>query len=161
MKNKIKIITLLIVVCILLCSCDPAVWYFDYDYMMENTVSIEFIIYGNYETKYIRVTEDTKLIFEKEKIKFVEQLPENNIAPFLEGLSKITFFHLNESAIEPIKECLKINLKNDNFYIISSVLREDGASSFVAEFDRDFNFVRHIAAFADRPSYERLIAQYF
>ncbi len=161
MRKRFSALCLLLCVSILLCGCDPSEFYFDYQAMKADTISIELITYDNDLSNIIEVKKDSKLIFDSSKVISSKQLNENLTDDFLRDLSKITFHLLNDSTLEPVKECTKINMSDGSFVILSCTLVDKIGYSMVAEFDSNGNFVKHIAFFADRPSYERMISKYF
>ncbi len=161
MTMKKNFIVLLAIFSILLCACDPATFNFNYDNMVGEVTSIELIKYNNNNSDIIDIKNDTRLIFLEEKVISSKKIDQKSNCLLLKDLSNITFHLENISTKEPVGECLKINLNNGNFYILSATLVDDLCYSMVAEFDQNYNFVRHIAYFADRPSYEVMIDKYF
>ncbi len=159
MKKTLAV--LLLFLCLFLCSCDPAEFYFDYESMKKVVASIELIVYDNHISKIVDVNSNTTLIFDEKKIISTRLLDDDKTDLILKDLSKITFFLRYESALEPIEQCLKITLNNGHFIILSCSLVDGTAYSMVGEFDSNCKYIKCIANFADRPSYEKMISKYF
>ncbi len=158
---KKTFIILISLITIILSGCDPATFYFEFESMNNEVLSVELVEYDNNSSEMINTNLDSKLIFDSKKIISVETLEEERIDEFLKGLSVIVFHQVEESTIEPVKECLKINKNNGNYIILSCTVIDGTVYSMVAEYDSSGNFLEHLAYFADRPSYERLIDKYF
>ncbi len=152
---------LICLITVLLYGCDPATFCFDYEKMKDDVAIIELITYNNGSSENIKLDSNSKLVFNKEKIISSKQLESQYIDEFLKELSKITFHLESKSTFEPIKECLKITKENDNFIILSCTVIDGVGYSMVAEFDSDGNFLNHLAYFADRPTYEKMIKEFF
>lgn len=159
--KKILLVVTIIFSIICLTACDPASYHFNYDELLGDTERIELIQYENQNPSIIKVDNNATLIFELERMQVKKVLSSVENSKFLEDLSTITFHLVNSSADSPTGKCVRIVLKNGNFIIISCSLVNETSYSFVAEFSEQGKFVRHIAHFADRPKYEKLLNNYF
>lgn len=162
MKKIFTLIILIVSITIISgCVTDPNTYYFNYEELSSKVISIELINYENSNPRIINVKESSISNIDFQKMEVLQILPSQNIDSFISKLSKITFHESNESAEAPIGKGIKLNYKNGNFIIISCTITKERAYSFVAEFDGEGNFVKHIAKFADRPKFEKLIEEYF
>ncbi len=158
-----KKVFLFLLICsmLLLCGCDPATYYFDYEALKDDVSAIERISYDNASSEMIAVEADSKLIFDSTKITASKVLDAAQVDAFLKELSKIVFHLKSDSTLEPVRECLRITMKNGNFIILSATMVGKQEYSMVAEFDAGGNFVKHVAHFAAGSTYEALLEKYF
>jgi hypothetical protein len=143
------------------CVSDPNTYYFNYEELSINVISIELINYENNNPRIINVNESNISNIDFHKLVVLEVLPSQSIDSFIRKISEITFHKSNKSAETPIGRGIKLNYNNGNFVIISCTLTKERGYSFVAEFDDKGKFVKHIAEFADRPKFEKLLDDYF
>lgn len=162
MKKRFSLIlSLLIIIFISGCVSDPNTYYFNYEELSSNVISIELINYENSNPRIINVNEISISNIDFQKLEVLEELPSQSIDSFIRRISEITFHESNKSAEAPIGKGIKLNYKNGNFVLISCTLTKERGYSFVTEFDDRGNFVKHIAEFADRPKFEKLLEEYF
>lgn len=152
---------LLICVLILACGCDPGSYYFDDESLTEQVKRVELIDYENDNPIMIDVTDDTELIFERDKMKILEVLDEEKIDEFLKDLSVIIFHLINQSAESPVGRGIRLVFSDEGYIVISCTKVGRRGYSFVAEFDKNDEFIQHIADVCDKPSLDRLINKYF
>lgn len=142
-------------------GCDPVVYRFDAEQLKQETVRLELIYYENEEPKHTEVTEDMVLVFKQEKARLVQVLEQDKINAFIDEFSMVRFHHRDICAEEPVGYGLRIILQNNHFFIIACKLTERSAYGMVAEFDKDCNFVKHIATFAEANRFNALLEKYF
>lgn len=153
MKKTKTIFLLVFIMCLMLTACDPSPFYFNYDEMIGNVSSIELVEYNNSNPVMVKVKSDTELVFDLKKISSIQILDDSKINDLLNDLSTIIFHIKPESVKEPIGKCLKINLNNKDFIILSCTTKGNRFYPMVAKFNENGKFIEHLAFFADRTAY--------
>lgn len=163
MKKYTAVLFLCIVIMatFVLSSCDPNSFRFDANEIVENTSKIQLVVCQNYSPTIVNVESDTVLYFNMTDMIVVKELEKEKIESFAYDLSKITFFEINESVNSPLGFTVLIYLKTNEVIVLSCTLIGNLAHGMVALFTAEGEYIRHIASFADRPSFERLLNNYF
>ena len=157
---KKYIILFLLMLSFLLNSCDPAPYYFKKDTYIDKIERIELVKYNNDNYKMVDSAK-VELEFDSSKVEKIEILDGEKIEEFLSDYEKIVFLRENDSVNEPTGYCLIWYLKNGNFIVFSDTSIGGRAYSMAAEFDASGRFVKHLAHFASRPHYEKILRKYF
>ena len=159
--RKTFLLSMILLMAILLSSCDPGHYHFKMSEYMDQIDRIELVKYTNDNYEIVDPSKED-LKFDLSKAETVEVLDKEKHEAFLEEFERIIFHDENESVNEPTGYCLLWYLKNGNIMVFSCTLIEgDRAYSVAAEFDSNGNFVKHHANFASGPHYDRIMEEYF
>lgn len=161
MKHLFFIIIIILSFTLYGCVSDPNTYYFDSSILITDTLEIELVFYQNDSPKMITVSDNKFPSFIYENSTSLEMLDTSLLDSFILELSTITFHDQNESANSPVGNTLVLHQSNGDMLIISCSLIEGIAYSFVSRFDSNNNYIEHIASFADRPKFKRLLMKYF
>ncbi len=161
MKRISFVIYFLMVSTLCLTACDPASYRFDYEYIVDNVVKIELVECENDNPKNIHVDSNTILKFNYNEIKKIKQLDASKFNGFIDELSKVTFHLENRSVNAPVGFAVLIHLKNNETIVLSCTNIGGTGYSMVAKFSSNCDFIKHIAYFADKHSYDEIVKKYF
>lgn len=114
----IIILNLLIVNLLTLTGCDPSSYYYDYEDLNSNVVSIELINYENNEAKELFEKRDKVKPFDFSKLNVVKTLDSKKKSKFLLEFSKIQFLLVWRHLDSPKGASIKINYKDGCFDVI-------------------------------------------
>ena len=149
----------IILACCLMSACDPGFYSFDYDYLKENVVKIEFINYDVPETRKVRKVEEI-LNFDENKAEVLKVLEEEEYDDFLMDLSKIDF-HISNSLIgywtSAKGTSIRLVYENNKFLIVCC---SDWKSNFVTEFNSDGIPTDIILSFTGPSEFDALVDKY-
>lgn len=159
--KRMCVIFLFIIVWMSGCVSDPATYYFDASNIINQATKIQLVVCENDNPININVEEDTILFFDIDNIRIIETLETEKIDEFAYELSSITFHHTMESVNSPVGYTIIIYMQNQELIVLSCTVIDDIAYGMAAIFMNDGTFVRHVAQFADRPKFERLLEKYF
>lgn len=155
-----KLFLILLIFTLFLTSCDPAVYHFDADEIIQGATKIELLEFQNDNPVDVKVDENTVLSFDRSKAIFIKELDKSQFEAFANDLSSIIFHQENESVTAPIGYTVLIHLDNEEIIVISCTVLDIGYS-MVARFKADGTFLEHIATFADEPRWRRVLEKYF
>ena len=158
-KTNILIICCLII--LLLTGCDPGIYYFDSDELLEEVTKIELVECVNENPKMITVSDGSVPKFDVNSIKLIVELSNDKVDDFIADLSTIRFHHENESVDSPTGYAVLIYNDKDEIIVISCTILNNYGYSMVAKFSIDGKFVEHIARFAEGSKYRNLLEKYF
>ncbi len=152
---------ILLFVILSLCGCDPATYHFDASNIIDQATKIQLVLCENDNPINIKVEEDTILFFDIDNIRIIDTLETEKIEEFAYELSTITFHKEMKSVNSPVGYTLIIYMQNQELIVLSCTVINGIGYGMAAVFLNDGSFVRHIARFADRPKFERLLHNYF
>lgn len=159
MKNfKITIVFL----CILpiLAACEPEMYFFDYNFLSEETVKIELIEYYTDDIDQIK-SEDEILSYDFNNEEILDTLDLNENGDIFQDLSNIEFHRTVNFSKTPIGISLKITYSNGNFAVISSELIDNIGYGGAILFDSSGNVIEFLGNFATRQQFVDLVNRYF
>lgn len=159
--KKICVIFLFVILSLCGCATDPATYYFDAGNIIEQATKIQLVLCENDNPINIKVEENTILFFDIDNIRIIDTLETEKIEEFAYELSTITFHIEMESVNSPVGYTLIIYMQNQELIVLSCTVINGIGYGMAAVFLNDGSFVRHIAQFADRPKFERLLHNYF
>ena len=163
MKKFILLISL-VIICCLLCACDPAPYTIDQE-KLNSVVSIELIQYENPDQqKFTTWVPDqfNKLVpFNPDNATVLETLPSEKNSEFLEAFAKTDILHTYYAYNSPKDICLRLNYENGNFLIIWANYAEKTYAGYIGEYSSDGSVLSFWGSFSALSFYENLINQYF
>lgn len=160
--RKTVVLLLAFVLCFVGCAVDPASYRFDADEIIEKATKIELVECKNNNPTEVIVDSNTVLKFDFANAKVIDVLEESKIKDFANELASIRFHLENESVDSPIGYAVLIHMEGEEIIVLSATVVEDvGCYSMAASFTSEGDFIRHIARFADEPSYRKLLEKYF
>lgn len=162
--KKLTIIALLLVLCLMLCACDPASYNFTSEDLAD-VISIELVDYDNSEQKSFGSwvfdrTSDLKP-FDKSKMSQLENLAGNKIPDFVDSLCECRILYKYFSFDSPNGICIKINYSNEDFMIIWSNYKYSNFSGYIGRYSPDGEVTEFIGCFEGLDSYINLVNNYF
>ena len=162
--KKNALIVFCMLVCIILCSCDPGTFIIQDEYL-ENVISIELIEYNNpnqdHFNSWVPDQFDDLKPFMLNNYKILETLPEEKINEFKESFKKTDILHTYYAYDSPNDICIKLNYSNSNFLIIWSNYKEGRYSGYIGEYSLDGTVVSFWGCFSSLTYYEGLVNDYF
>lgn len=159
--KKIFISFLLFILCLCGCATDPATYYFDASYIINQATKIQLVVCENNNPINIKIKEDTVLFFDIDNIRIVETLETEKIDEFANELSSIVFHKEMESVNSSVGYTVIIYMQNQELIVLSCTIINKIGYGMAAVFLNDGTFVKHIARFADEPRFKRLLSKYF
>ena len=159
--KRMYVISLFIIVLLSGCVSDPATYYFDANNIINQATQIQLVVCENDNPININVEEDTILFFDIDNIRIIETLETEKIDEFAYELSSITFHIEMKSVNSPVGYTIIIYMENRELIVLSCTVIGGIGYGMAAIFLNDGTFVRHIAQFADRPKFKRLLNNYF
>ena len=163
MRKLICFVSLLIVCC-LLCACDPSITHVRFD-PLDKVVGVELILYYNPDQKTFRswVPDhfDKLLPFDVDKAMVLEVLPEENLPDFLETLSGADILHTYYAFNSPKDICLRLRYENGDFMIVWANYAQGSFAGYIGEYSADGKVLSFVGSFVSLRSYEELVNRYF
>ena len=101
-----------------LTGCDPGAFYYDYEYLNNNVVSIELINYENDEAVELFEKREKVKPFDFSKSVVIKVLDNEKISDFLLEFSEIPILQVWRHLDSPKGESIKINYKDGSFDVI-------------------------------------------
>ena len=154
----------LVVICCLLCACDPGSYTIDQD-ALNNVVRIELIQYENrnqkHFTSWVPDQFDELVSFNSANATVLETLPTEKNAEFLEAFSQTDILHTYYAYDSPKDICLRLHYENGDFLIIWANYAEDSFSGYIGEYSEDGTVLSFWGSFSALSYYEDLIEQFF
>ena len=148
------------IICLLV-GCDPQVYRFDSNEMLEKVISVQLVECENNEPKEIVVNDTTIPSFDMNSVRLVKELTTDKVEDFLYELSTVTFHVENESVNSPVGYAVLIYTEDEEIIVLSCTVLDGVGYSMVDTFTIEGEFVEHIARFADAPKFRRILSQYF
>ena len=137
LKSFIPITCLMLALCLMLMSCvsDPESFYFDYDELKQNVVSIELINYDNSDVKTVKKRTDI-LPFDFSKVEILETLESEQLEKLLQTLSEI-HFHVCDDLTKYFSSAAGISIRityaNGSFIVVCLNQKTNFAGAFTAD----------------------------
>ena len=158
-----KYITLLL--SILLTSCDPGGFRYNYDSLVNEIVSVELINYNNENQKEFMswVPDHSKdlLAFNFDLMEKKEDLPKEKMTDFLLELSTTHILYKYYVYDSPKGICIKMNYKNGNFEIISCDYERSSYFSYIGTYNKEGEVLFYVGSFSNYEYFESLVNNYF
>ena len=162
--RKTVCLAYLMIICCLLCACDPGSYSIDRA-ALDNVVSVELIEYKNPDQKHFATwvsNQFDKLApFDSANATVLETLPAEKMDDFLDAFSKTDILASYYAYDSPKGICLRLNYANDNFLIIWANYAEDKHSGYIGEYSSDGTVLSFWGSFSALRDYEDLVNQYF
>lgn len=122
--KKVFAVMLLFSLVFIMVACEPEMYFFDKQELLENTKRVELINYCTYDIYEID-SEDEILPFDFEKMEVLETLEPSKYNDFFQELSDIQVHYDLTYSNTSLGISLKITYKNDNFVVISGTRIND------------------------------------
>ena len=116
--KKIIVLFLFVLNLITLIGCDPGSYYYSYEDLNSNVISIELINYMNDDAVELFEKRDKVKPFDFDKLDVIEVLDIDKNSDFLLEFSKITFMLVWRHLDSPKGESIKINYNDGSFDVI-------------------------------------------
>ena len=138
--NKIIVLLIFVFNLLTLTGCDPSSYYYNYEDLNSNVISIELINYDNNEA--IELFENRKKVksFDFSKLNVIEVLDNDKNSEFLLEFSKIEFMLVWRHLDSPKGESIKINYKDGSFDVICYYVQ------FSCQYDKSGNVKNFIGS---------------
>ena len=163
-QKKIAAITLLTIICFLMCACDPSSFIINRD-SLDNVISIELIEYTNPDQKHFTTwvpdQSDKLAPFILANATILETLPEEKISDFLDAFSTTDILHTYYAYNSPKDICIKLNYENGDFLIIWANYAENSHAGYIGEYSADGTVVSFWGSFSSLSDYENLVNSFF
>lgn len=165
MRKSIALTISLFVIIISVTGCvwDPESYYFDYNELSNEIVSVDLVEYDNTLPQMLYGNGEI-LKFNFDKMNLLETLETKQIDSFIADLSKIHLFLPADDlsyADSPIGYCIKLNCENGNFIILSSTLIDGIAYGHIVRYDSSGTAIGLIATNSNRSALIDLANKYF
>ena len=138
--KKIIVLFLFMINLITLAGCDPSSYYYSYEDLNSNVISIELINYANNDDVELFEKRDRVKNFDFSKLNVIETLDNENNNEFLLELSKIEFMLVWRHLDSPKGESIKINYKDGSFDVICYYVQ------FSCQYDKSGNVKNFIGS---------------
>ena len=163
--KKIVVCVILFSLIFILVSCDPGAYYYDYDDLMQNVISVELIGYVNPNQKsffsWVPDHSSDLVALKMENMSVLETLEEEKVDPLLQQLSKAHILRTYYAFDSPKGICIKLNHKNNDFDIISADIKNKSYAGYIGRFTSDGNVKEFTGSFASYNDFENLVNDYF
>lgn len=138
--KKIIVLFLFILNLITLTGCDPSYYYYSYEDLNSNVISIELINYDNNEAIELFEKKDKVKSFDFSKMNVIKVLDNDKNSEFLLEFSKIEFMLVWRHLDSPKDESIKINYKDGSFDVICYYVQ------FSCQYDKSGNVKKFIGS---------------
>lgn len=155
-----KIIIMLFSILPLLTACEPKMYFFDDNYLLEETVKIELIEYDTDDIDQIK-SEDEILPYDFNNESIIDTLDINENSDIFQEISNIEFHRTVKYSRTPIGISLKITYRNGDFAVISSELIDNINYGGAILFDSSGSVIEFLGNFATRQQFVDLVNRYF
>ena len=155
-----KIIIMLFSILPLLMACEPEMYFFDDNYLLEETVKIELIEYDTDDIDQIK-SEDEILPYDFNNETIIDTLDINENSDIFQEISNIEFHRTVKYSRTPIGISLKITYRNGDFAVISSELIDNINYGGAILFDSSGSVIEFLGNFATRQQFVDLVNRYF
>lgn len=163
MKKLISLLSLLMVCC-LLCACDPGTYSIDRE-ALNSVISVELIEYENPNqksfTSWVPDQFDKLVSFNSGNATVLETLPAEEIPEFLDDFSETHILHTYYAYNSPKDVCLRLNYENGNFLIIWANYAEESYAGYIGEYSPDGEPLTFWGSFSALSFYKNLVDRYF
>ena len=156
-------LSLFVLISVTGCVWDPESYYFDYNKLSNEIVSVDLVEYDN-TLPQILYGNGEILKFNFDKMNLLETLETKQIDSFIADLSKIHLFLPADDlsyANSPIGYCIKLNCENGDFIILSSTLIDGIAYGHIVRYDSSGTAIGLIATCSNRGALIDLANKYF
>lgn len=116
--KKIIVLFLFVLNLLTLTGCDPSAYYYNYEDLNSNVISVELINYDNNEAIELFEKREKVKSFDFSKLNVIEVLDNYKCSEFLLEFSKIEFMLVWRHLDSPRGESIKINYVDGSFDVI-------------------------------------------
>lgn len=144
-----------------LAACDPGLFFFDYEELVQTVDRVELISYYNPDAKeYLDIKKEKLRSFNFEKMEILQTLPEEKKEDFLFSVATETAFMVGGRVMDsPSGLCIRLVYQNGDFEILSADEEEDSAEhTYAGSFFENGEVNRFIGRIL---GISRLIDEYF
>ena len=163
--KKMAIALSVFIFILILTSCDPGRYHYNYDDLTQNVISIELVEYENPKQKHFMswVPDHSSdlVALEIENMLILETLVEEQIDQLLLQLSEIDILYKYYAYDSPKGICIKLNHKNNDFDILSMNIETKSSSGYIGCFTSAGSVKEFKGTFARYEDFENLINTYF
>ena len=138
--KRIIVLSVFVLSLLTLTGCDPSSYYYNYEDLNSNVVSIELINYENKEAIELFEKRDKIKNFDFSKLNVIEVLDNDKNSEFLLEFSKIEFMLVWRHLDSPKGESIKINYKDGSFDVICYYVQ------FSCQYDKSGNVKNFIGS---------------
>ena len=153
--KKLFTVSAIILVVLSLAACDPAHYYYDYEDLKSDVISIELINYNNPDVKELFEKRDKVISFDIEKMEIMETLSDESFNDFLLYFSKILFLEYWRHADSPNGTCVRIVYEDGDFEIVTHEV------VYAGRFDAEGNVKKFIGGLSGKASFVSLVNNFF
>ena len=146
---------------IILSSCDPASYNFDIEELQSSVTKIELVKFKNDSPSIVVVDENTRLSIDLSSMIIVEVLADEYVESFVNEINKITLHRTRESVNSPFGYAVLVFVENDEMIVLSRSYRDGKGYGMCAKFKTNGEYIEHIADLADGNSFDVLLKKYF
>ena len=146
---------------IMLSSCDPVSYSFDIEELQCTVSKIELVKFENDKPTIVMVDENTKLNIDLSSMLIIEVLNDEQVESFVNEINKITLHKTKKSVNSPFGYAVLVFIGNDEIIVLSRSYRDGKGYGMCAKFKTDGEYIEHIADLADGNSFNELLKKYF
>jgi len=157
-KSILVFIATFAVIC--LSACEPEMFWFEYDEISSNVISVELINYCTLDLHEIE-SEDEIYTFIFYQMEVIEILDIASIDNFFFDLSNIEFHNRLDYSNTPVGISVKITYENGDLLILSSTLINEIAYGGAFLYNSEGVIIEYYGNFAIRQQYVDLVNMYF
>lgn len=162
--KKIAFLISLVMICCLLCACDPAIHTADQS-SLSQVVSIELIQYDNTNQKHFASWVPDQfyrlMSFDLDKLTVLEILPAEKNHEFLEMFLKAEILSEYYAYNSPKDVCIRLNYQNGNFLILWADYDRPSYAGYIGEYDSSGNVLSFWGSFCALEDYKYLVNHFF
>ena len=156
MKKAAIISLCLILIALILSSCDPTMYSPSEEYL-KDAVSVELIRYNNPDQKdfisWVPDHSDDLVAFDNSKVEIIEELDNEKFDDFATAFQSTEIMHTYYRCDSPNDVCIRINYENGEFLIIGK--------DYVGCFSENGEVSSFVGCFSSRTYYTDLVNEFF
>ena len=164
MKRLIAVLIIIFNIFIL-SSCivsDPESIILPKEDMIKEVKSVELVYYKNDNPKEIAMHDGDILRYDFNKAQVIEVLNDDKIQDIIEDFCSIRYWENDKIINEPIGWCVKLNLKDDGFYLFfAKIVNDTFFPAKVLQYNKSGELVKYHGSFYSCETYEEIAKRYF
>lgn len=146
---------------IILSSCDPGPYNFDIEELQSSVTKIELVKFKNDSPSIVVVDENTKLSIDLSSMIIVEVLADEYVESFVNEINTITLLRTQKSVNSPFGYAVLVFVENDEMIVLSLSYRDGKGYPMCAKFKTNGEYIEHIAHIGYGTTYNKLLKKYF
>ena len=162
--KKALTLSVLTVLCFILCACDPGSYHLDRE-KLSGVTGVDLIEYSNPDQKrfltWVPDQSGSLKPFDSSRVTVLETLSGEKIEDFLDAFSKEDILNKYYAYDSPKDVCIRLKYDDGSFLIVWANYAENTHSGYIGEYRSDGTVRSVHGSFSSPGSYRELVGKYF